>query len=100
MLEQGYVPKGVDISPNTGNRLEFGPGAAFWLAIVIKLKQAGMTTPLAAEVAERVVFGLRTLTQNLGWDWTFLPMARLVRQRQPILSRRRGSAVHPPRHQC
>ena len=52
ILEAGHVPDGVRRAPSTGNRREFDPGQAFWLAIVVKLKQVGLKTPLAAEVAD------------------------------------------------
>ena len=74
ILEEGHVPKGVAERPSTGNRREFAPEQAFWLGIVLKLKQAGVKTPLSAKIADAVVAGLRTLTQNLCWDPTFLPM--------------------------
>jgi hypothetical protein len=73
ILEEGFVPKGVEHSPSTGNRREFGPGHAFWLAIILKLKQTGIKTPLAADVADFANRELRVVTQNLSWDWQFLP---------------------------
>lgn len=73
VLEQGYIPKGVAKSPESGNYRQFGPGQAFWLAMVLKLKQCGIQTPLAAKIATYAEGALRTVTQNLGWEWTFLP---------------------------
>ncbi len=75
VLEQGFVPDGVRRKPSTGNRREFDPGQAFWLAIVLKLKEFGLKTPLAAKAADHAVRVLRGVTQNLGWDWQFSPMA-------------------------
>jgi hypothetical protein len=74
ILEQGHVPKGVEENPKTGNWREFGPDHAFWLAIVVKLKQAGMKMPLAAQIADVVKQGMLRMSQNLSWDPTFLPM--------------------------
>jgi hypothetical protein len=73
VLEEGFVPKGVEHSPSTGNRREFGPGHAFWLAVVLKLKQTGLKTALAADVADFANRALRAVTQNLVWDLPFLP---------------------------
>lgn len=74
ILEEGHVPTGVADHPNTGNHREFGPESAFWLAVVVKLRQAGVKTPFSAKVADFAVRGLRTVTQNLSWDPSFLPM--------------------------
>jgi hypothetical protein len=70
---EGFVPKGVDHSPNTGNRREFGPGHADWLAILLKLKQSGLKTALAAEVANFANQAIRAATNNLNWDPRFSP---------------------------
>ena len=75
ILEQGFVPRGVPEAPSTGNHRQFEPGHAFWLAMVVKLKQSGVKTPLAAEIADRATEGLRTVTQNLSWEWSFDPRA-------------------------
>jgi hypothetical protein len=73
VLEQGNVPSGVDVSPDSGTYRQFGPGQAFWMALVLKLKQAGITIPHAAKIADYAEGGLRTATQNLGQDWQFRP---------------------------
>lgn len=73
ILEQGYIPKGVMKSPSTGNRREFQPDHALWLGIVLKLKQVGLRTPLAAMVAERAVEGMTMVAQLCGWDYGLFP---------------------------
>ena len=73
VLEQGFVPRGVAQSPATGNRREFGPDHAFWLAIVLHLKQNGVKTPAAAEIAELAGEGVRYIAQTLGGDRTYWP---------------------------
>jgi hypothetical protein len=75
VLERGFIPPGVDEEPNSGTYRQFDPGQAYWLAIVLKLKQGGISTPLAARVAEHTTQALRTLTQQLNWDKGFLPMS-------------------------
>lgn len=73
VLEQGIVPKGVEESPDRGNHRQLGAGQAFWLGIVLKLKEAGLKTPLARQVADFAEEGLRGITQNLNWEWPFHP---------------------------
>jgi hypothetical protein len=73
VLERGFVPEGVDPAPSTGHHRAFDPGQAYWLAIVLLLKRSGIRVPQAAQFADRIKHGLRGITQNLGWDWTFFP---------------------------
>ena len=75
VLERGFVPKGVSKRPGSGEHREFSPYHAYWLGIVFKLKQSGIKTPLAANIADYADTALGTTTQNLGWDWQFLPRA-------------------------
>lgn len=74
VLEQGCVPKGIDKAPATGNHRRFSAGQAFWLGMVVKIKQSGIRLPLAAEIASHADQCLRGITQNLGWDWRFRPV--------------------------
>lgn len=73
VLERGFVPAGTDESPSTGNHRRFGPGQAFWLAMVVKLKQSGVKVPVAAWIADYAIESLRTITRSLNWDWGFRP---------------------------
>ena len=73
ILERGFVPDGVKKAPATGNHRTFDPGQAFWLAMALKLKQCGVKTALAASIADYANEALRGVTQNLNWDWRFLP---------------------------
>lgn len=73
VLERGHVPAGVEKKPATGNHRQFGPAQAMWLAIVLKLKTAGMQTGLAATVANYAADLIRGTTQNLNWDGQFHP---------------------------
>lgn len=68
------MPGGIEQSPESGNHRHFGPGQAFWLAMVLKLKAIGIKAPLAATIATYAEKSLRGVTQNLSWDWQFLPM--------------------------
>src|SRR3954467_11549557 len=74
VLEQGFVPAGVERSPSTGNRREFAPASAFWLAIVVLLRRNGLKTSVAAHISDAATDGVRFITQNLSWDHTFLPL--------------------------
>ena len=58
VLERGFVPAGVAKSPCTGNRRQFDPLQLLWLAIVVKLRQCGIKTSQAAEIAH---FGINAL---------------------------------------
>lgn len=94
VLERGYVPEGVAESPVSGNHRQFGPGQAFWLGMVLKLKQSGIKTPIAAEIADLATKALRHATQNLNWDWKFLPdEGRLETGRQYYLELGDGEYV-------
>lgn len=73
VLEQGFVPKGVYVKPASGNHRQFSGGQAYWLGLVLKLKAAGIKTPLAATIADYATRSIQTVTQNLGWEYTFLP---------------------------
>jgi hypothetical protein len=74
-LERGFVPPGVEESPSTGNRREFGPGPAFWLAIAVLLRQNAIKASVAAEIAGLATEGVRMIAQNLSWDPGFLPLS-------------------------
>lgn len=73
VLERGFVPKGVYISPCSGTHRQFTGGQAFWLGMVLRLKATGIKTPLAAQIADYAARSVQTVTQNLGWEWTYLP---------------------------
>ena len=73
VMERGFVPKGIHKSPDRGNHRCFHPEHAFWLGLVLKLKEHGIQTSLAATTADLSNLALRGITQNLGWDWKFLP---------------------------
>ena len=73
VLERGFVPKGVYVKPASGTHRQFSGGQAYWLALVLKLKATGIKTPLAAEIADYATRFIQTVTQNLGWEASFLP---------------------------
>lgn len=51
ILEQGHVPPGIEKTPDSGNHRRFHPDQALWLAVVVTLKDLGIKTPVAAEIA-------------------------------------------------
>lgn len=73
VLERGFLPDGVDPSPERGNHRVLHAEQAFWLGVLLKLKQAGMKTPMAAKVADFTMRGLRAVAQNLNLDRHFAP---------------------------
>jgi hypothetical protein len=79
LLEQSHLPLGVEPAPQRGHHRQITAAQAFWLAIVLKLKAAGVSAPRAAAIATRTqeLFAKTTATQK--WDPTFAPFAgRLV----------------------
>ncbi len=51
VLEEDILPPGVDPAPDRGNHRQLTAEQAFWLGMVLKLKEAGVKTPLAATMA-------------------------------------------------
>ena len=60
VLERGFIPEGVAESPGSGEHRDFSPHQAFWLGLVLKLKQSGLKTPLAVQVADYADGAVRT----------------------------------------
>jgi hypothetical protein len=73
VLERGFIPEGVAESPGSGEHRDFDAHQAFWLGLVLKLKQSGLKTPLAVQVANYADGAVRTAAQTLGWDYLFIP---------------------------
>ena len=71
-LAHGMVPSGVRDDPGRGKHRVFNYHQAFWLAILLKLKAAGIQPKLAAEIAtwgERV----KGFAVHSMYDWRFSP---------------------------
>lgn len=86
VLEKGFVPKKVAKSPQSGHHRQFTAPQAFWLGLVLKLKEAGVKTPVAARTADYAVQALRTVSQNLAYDSQFsLDRGQLVTPHQHFL---------------
>lgn len=84
-LARGILPKGVQGGPGRGNHRLFNHAQAFHLAVVLKLKAAGITTTVAGRISEwsRHVQGISC---NRGWDPRFAPFAgKLQTDRQWFL---------------
>jgi hypothetical protein len=73
VLEEGILPRGVDPAPDRGNHRQLTPSQAFWLGIVLKLKESGVRTSLAQEIANFAKKALRDLTQGFSWEPGFCP---------------------------
>ena len=71
-LTRGILPKGVEAEPGKGNHRWFDPSQAFYLAVALKLKAAGLPTPLAANLSKwsRHIQGYAA---NFSWDPGFAP---------------------------
>lgn len=75
ILERGILPGGVDRNPDRGNHRQLNSAQAFWLGIVLKLKESGVKAPLAGQVANYAEESVRTITQSLNWEPSFQPFA-------------------------
>jgi len=73
VLEEGLLPEGVDAGPERGHHRQLAPAQAFWLGIVLKLKQSAVRAPLAARIADFAKEAVRAVTQNLNWERPFSP---------------------------
>jgi hypothetical protein len=73
VLEEGILPKGVDESPGRGDHRNLDFAQTFWLAIVLKLKENGVKTPIAHQIADFAKEGVRGIAGNLNWDYLFNP---------------------------
>ena len=73
VLEQDLLPPGVDPAPDRGHHRQFTLGQSFWLGMVLKLKEAGVKAPLAAQLADFAREAVRTVSRHLGWDPSFAP---------------------------
>jgi hypothetical protein len=67
------LPEGVEAAPSTGHHRYLGLGQAYWLAIVLKLKQAGVKAPLARDVADYAKAHLGRLARQQELDRGFSP---------------------------
>ncbi|HEX4590287.1 MAG TPA: MerR family transcriptional regulator, partial [Gemmataceae bacterium] len=69
ILEQGILPTGVEVNPGWGNHRTLDAAQAFWLAIVLKLKENGVTAPSARKIADFAREGMSVFTRRLPtWD--------------------------------
>jgi hypothetical protein len=83
VLEQRILPRGVEEKPGRGDHRQLDPAQAFWLGIVLMLKQSGVKTPMAGEIADFARQTVREVTQNLNWGGTFEPfLGRLETENQ------------------
>jgi hypothetical protein len=75
VLEQGILPAGVDDSPGRGVHRDLSPAQAFWLAVVLVLKQTGIKVPVAGRVADFAKRAVKGAARNANWDYPFDPFA-------------------------
>jgi hypothetical protein len=72
LCEQNWLPRGVPPEPGRGNHRRLTIRQGMWLGIVLKLKAAGLKTPLAVQVAA-FAEEIRGRTNNLGWEGKYSP---------------------------
>lgn len=73
VLEQGVLPAGVNENPGRGEHRDLTPAQAFWLAIVLVLKQNGLKVPVAGVVAEFAKRAVKGVARHLNWEHPFNP---------------------------
>lgn len=73
VLEQGILPKGVPESPGRGEHRDLTPQQAFWLAIVLVLKENGINAPQAGEIARVAQHAISGRAANAEWDHYYNP---------------------------
>jgi hypothetical protein len=77
VLARGRLPKAITPpEPGRGNHRLFNANQAFFLAVCLKLKAAGISADLAATVSEWSP-RIQEFAQNGGWDNRFAPFAGL-----------------------
>jgi len=77
-LARGVLPKAIaKTEPGRGNHRVFNPEQAFYLAVCLKLKAAGVNTTLAAKISDWSR-SIQNMSQNLGWDFQFAPFAGML----------------------
>ena len=69
VLEEGILPKGVDENPGKGDHRDLTNDQAFWLAIVLLLKQNGVKPLIAGKIASYASSLMQyTGPDKLGYD--------------------------------
>lgn len=72
-LARGIIPAGMTETPGRGCHRLFDTRQAIWLGTVLRLKSAGVHTPVAAEVVRCVDrMDWRSLARD--WDWSRFPL--------------------------
>lgn len=51
-LARGIVPDGIPKTPGSGHHHQFDFRQSFWLAVAVRLKAAGLKTPLAGKIVK------------------------------------------------
>ena len=78
ILEQGYVPEGVEEAPDRGNHRDLNPRQALWLAVVLKLKASGLSTPHAVKLANQMKGWIDLSANDLSLGPYHNPFAPIV----------------------
>lgn len=66
VLEQGLIPKGVDPNPSKGHHRLLTAGQAYWLGFLHDLRQSGVSSPTAAQIADYAAKSVNTMSQQLA----------------------------------
>ena len=73
VMEQGVLPRGAAGSPGRGEHRDLSVAQAYWLAVVMSLKAAGVGVPVAGSIAQYAEYAVHGVTRRLNWDHNFMP---------------------------
>jgi hypothetical protein len=71
-LARGLLPPGITARPGRGNHRLFDADQAFTLAVLLKLKAAGISTEVAQQIA-KCGRSIQFMARNLGYNPSFVP---------------------------
>lgn len=91
VLQHGYIPDGVDPAPNSGTPRQFNAAQAFWMGMVLVLREEKIKTAAAVKIADYAWQSLRTVSEDLGWDPEFSPHQGRLRTKYQYLLEVAGS---------
>jgi DNA-binding transcriptional MerR regulator len=72
VLAQGVLPPGIESDPGSGNHRSFTQEQAVYLAVALRLKEAGVSIPRTKEIGPWTR-KIQEWAINQGWDQGFAP---------------------------
>jgi len=75
VLERRHADSWIRAPRGRGHHRDLNTGEAFAVALLVKLKQAGLTGPKAEQFVNDVAEAVRGVARRLSWDPRFNPFA-------------------------